>query len=80
LCFSFPYSSLCKYYHFNRILYNFPVHIQPRFTLAPPRNTSKTCHTTTKPLTWNSTYQEYIPCVMHIMQILYRCCWSNISV
>jgi hypothetical protein len=62
------------------VVYNFLVHILRRFTLAPPRNTRKTCHTTTKPLTGKSTYQENTPCVIHIMQILCKCCRSSIYV
>lgn len=41
-------------------MYNIPVYIRLRFILANSRNPRKTCHTTTKPLTWKSTYQEYI--------------------
>ena len=58
-------------------MYNIAGYIRLRFILANSRNPRKTCHTTTKPLTWKSTYQEYIPfpfLALHyanIMQVLH---------
>lgn len=58
------------------VTYNFPLYIPSRFIVANSRNPRKTCHTTTKPLTWKSTYQEYTPfphLALHyanIMQVL----------
>ena len=57
-------------------MYNTARYIRLRFILANSRNPRKTCHTTTKPLTWKSTYQEYIPFPLlalhyaNIMQVL----------